>query len=575
VPSLTIETGNRRGQVLSFDRTVVIGRGSTADLVLEDGTVSRRHAVLTCTNDECVVSDLETANGTFVNGSRIAGPTPLADGDELRLGRMMLRFRSAHSPAAPTLEISIDTSESGTGERARSRSMASDVSVDLVDQGPPSPIVLAVDAEESPTRTGRGVDPQVMLAALTRRLEALSELAAEFGQTFDERSLLTRVMDRLFELLPQAERGMILLRGAKGELVPEVARTRSGETAHIAASRTLIAEVISRRQGVLSVDTQGDARFREVPSLVNLRIRSLICVPMLAYDDVYGVIQLDSTRDLRPFDESDVALVFAIARHLALAMANARLHAQLLGQELFQHDLVLARKIQQQFLTRHTPSAEGFSFSVEYRPALAVGGDFYDFLELPKGRIGIAVGDVSGKGVSAALYVAKLGSELRYNAAGQTEPADILGLVNRALAHDNEEGMFVTVTLVSVDPRSGEMKVANAGHLPPLVREASGAVRALEGAAGSPLGVRTASEFEQRTYVLDAGDVVVLYTDGVTEATDRNKRLFGDDRLREAVRMTPGTPDAVRDGVLSSVRTFLDGEPQNDDITVLAFGAAS
>ena len=547
MPSLIIETGTRKGQVLTFDGDAVIGRGVTADLVLDDGTVSRRHALLTWANGECRVADLETGNGTYVNGRRIREPTRLGEGDSVGVGRMRLRYASGAPPEA--------------------------AAVSLVDKGPASQIMLSVDADASDSASvlRRAPDPHKKLAALNRRLQVLNELAGDFGQTFEEQALLDRVMERLFEVLPQADRGMVLIKEPNGDLVPRIARKSSGEMGDMTASRTLIREVMTRRQGVLSVDTQGDERFQKVESLVDFSVRTVICVPMLAYDEVFGVIQLDSSKAIQPFDEADVSLVLAVARQLALAMANARMHSQLLDQELMNRDLVLARRIQQRFLTRHTPAVEGFAYAIEYTPALAVGGDFYDFIELPEGRIGVAVGDVSGKGVSAALYVAKLGSELRYNAVGETEPAEILSRVNAALAHDNEEAMFITVVLVSMDPATRELKVANAGHLPPLVRQANGKVVALEGGGSAPLGIREDTQFEQRTYILEDTDVVVLYTDGVTEATDRNQALFGDELLKATIRSARGTPGEIRKSVLTAIKAFRKDEPQNDDITVVAF----
>jgi serine phosphatase RsbU (regulator of sigma subunit) len=367
---------------------------------------------------------------------------------------------------------------------------------------------------------------------------------------------------------------MLLLQGEQGELLPRIARTRQGQATHIAASRTLIRQVISLRKGVLSVDTQGDERFRDVESLIGLGVRTLVCVPMLAYDQVYGVIQVDSSRGALPFDQSDVGLVFAMACQVATAVANARMHARLVAQELMQRDLQLARSIQRHFLPRGTPQLAGHCFAVEYTPALAVGGDYYDFLELPNGQTALAVGDVSGKGVSAALYVAKLGSELRYAAVGQTEPALILERVNDALARDdNEEAMFVTLVLVTLEAASGQLKIANAGHLTPLVRRASGTVERLDAPAQPPLGVREQAVFEQTSHRLEQRDVLVLYSDGVTEATSRSRALFGDERLSAAVGAADGTAGAVCAGIVSGVRAFLDGAPQNDDITVVTLGA--
>ncbi len=550
MPSLTIRTGNRSGEVFAFDHTVVIGRGTTTDLVLDDTTVSRRHAQFTWADGKCVVTDLRTGNGTFLNSRRITSPTLLADGDELWLGRVVLRYAS--------------------GRTADERD-AEAPSVALVDSdGPPAPIMMAVDPQARPAPNA---DPARVIATLNRRIEALNELGADLAGTFDEPVLLRKVMERLFELLPQAERGMLLLQGEDGELLPKIARTRGGEATQIAASRTLIRQVISLRKGVLSVDTHGDARLRDVDSLLAVGVRTLVCVPMLAYDQVYGVIQIDSTRAAVPFDEADVALAFAMACQLAMGVANARMHGQLVAQRLFERDLVLARKIQRRFLPRRPPQLPGLCFSVEYAPALAVGGDFYDFLELTDGQLGVAIGDVSGKGVSAALYVAKLGSELRYAALGQSEPAEILARVNDALATDNDDAMFVTLLLAAFDPASGELKVANAGHLTPLVRRAGGVVELLDAPAQSPLGIREHARFEQTGQRLDRRDVLVLYSDGVTEATSRSRALFGDERLLRAVAGAEGTAPDVCAGIVSAVRAFLDGEPQNDDITVVTFGA--
>lgn len=555
MPILTIQNGSRSGEAVPFDRTVVVGRGSTADVILDDTTVSRRHAVLTWANDECMVEDLQTQNGTFVNGKRLKAPVMLKDGDELRLGRVLVKYTGVASATMPI----------------PARPSTQEARVALVEGEGSAPIMVALDAESSGSAQLRRTDPQRLLASVTKRLELMNDLSGDLGQTFDDATLFDTVMRRLFDVLPQAERGIVLVKEeGTGELVPRIARSRSGQAADdIKASRTLLNEVVTRRQGILSIDTKGDAWFKESESLIDLKIRNVIVVPMLAYDEVYGVIQVDSSKIVQPFDEGDVSLVLAVARQLALAMAVARMHSRMLEQELFHRDLSLARKIQQRFLPSRPPDVTGFDFSYDYTPALAVGGDYYDFLELPEGAIGIAVGDVSGKGVSAALYVAKLGTELRYNAVGQTEPSEILRRLNATLARDNEEGMFVTLALVTLEPRFGRLKVANAGHLVPLVREARGRVEPLESPSNSPLGVREDDTFEQRTYELDRGDVVVLYTDGVTEAQDRAKALYGEERLVQAIARAPGTAPGVRDAVLKSVKEYFDGEAQNDDITVV------
>ena len=549
MPSLTIRTGQRANEVIAFDRTIVIGRGAV-DVVLDDSTVSRRHAELAWENGRCTVTDLRTGNGTFVNGRRLTAPTAITDGDELWLGRVVLRYSSGQADHA-----------------------SEPASAALLEEQDASPsIVMVMDARSSGVSASRGADVEQLIEQLNRRVEVLGELAADLAQTFDEQTMFGRVMERLFELLPRAERGLLLIQDDGGALVPKIARTRAGEDVRIGASRTLLQEVISRRQGILSVDAQGDQRFSAAESLIASGIRTLVCVPLYAYDRVYGVIQVDSTRGTLPFVEADLALALAVARQLAMALANARMHRQLLEQELFQRDLALARSIQRHFLPRHPPEVPGACFAVEYSPALAVGGDYYDFLYLPDGRLGLAIGDVSGKGVSAALYVAKLGSELRYAAAALDQPARILERVNAELAADNDEAMFVTLLLAALDPVSGQLAIVNAGHLRPVLRQRDGGVRLLDTPAQSPLGVREDVRFEQTLHQVDRSEVLALYSDGVTEATSRSRELFGDERLLQSVSRAAQTASGVCAALVAGVRAFLDGEPQNDDITVVTFG---
>lgn len=554
MPRLRITSGPRAGTAFSFDRTVVIGRGGMADLSLGDHTVSRRHALLSRGEGAWLVTDLSTSNGTFVNDVRITQATTLEDGDRLTLGAVTTEFdESGAEETGPAPGVSLSLAEA---------------------EGGGATVLMRMDPEGLETaRPGSREGVSQQPDSLSRRLRLLSDLAGTLSETFDETALLSRILDRLFDVLPQAERGFVMLRDpVSGEPVPKAVRTRAGDASVVAASRTLLREVIETRQGILSVDAIGDRRFSGAESMVGLGIRSVVCVPILARQHVYGVIQVDSTQPGQTFAADDMALMLGIGHQLGLSLANARLHSRLMEQELLQRDLLLAGRVQQRFLPRRLPEVEGYSFAVEYRPALELGGDFYAFLELADGRIGIAVGDVSGKGVSAALCVAKLSSDLRYHAAGQTEPAEILKRVNAALFGDLDEGMFVTAELLALNPATGDLKLASAGHPPPYVREAAGEVVPLGTTGGSALGVAEDAAFEQHTYVLDRADVVVLYTDGVTEAMTRESALFGEERLIATIRRSSRDPGPLLRAIAAEVEAFRGGEPPNDDLTIVCFG---
>jgi len=549
VPKLRIKIGVRAGTAFAFDAPVVLGRATSAEVRLDERTVSRRHAEVRQAASGWVAADLGTQNGTFVNGTRIAGPTPLKSGDRLTLGEVTLCFEDAVEEAAspqPVAEVKL-VEQQGAGAAA---------------------VVVRMDAEAVPLSAAEAARSRDLMG----RLQFLYDLAGELGGTFDETVVLERILGRLFELLPQAERGFILLKGPDGEIEPRAVRSRGRSNTGLTVSRTLVKEVMEKRQGLLSMDAREDSRFTRSQSMLGLAIRALICVPIISEDEVFGALQIDSTQQGLPLGEGDLALVLAVARQLALSLQKARLHARVLEEQLLHHDLALAGRLQQRFLPRGLPQVPGYAFAAEYSAALEVGGDLYAFLELADGMVGIAVGDVSGKGVSAALYMARLSSDLRIHAVGEKEPAVILGRVNRVLCDDLEEGMFVTVALLALDPRSGELRVARAGHPAPLVRDASGGLTELGASGDPPLGVSLDASFAQQRYELDRSDVVLVFTDGVTEAQNRSLELFGDERLAASVRRAGASPEDVRDAVLADVEAFVAGHAQNDDLTLVCFG---
>jgi sigma-B regulation protein RsbU (phosphoserine phosphatase) len=205
-----------------------------------------------------------------------------------------------------------------------------------------------------------------------------------------------------------------------------------------------------------------------------------------------------------------------------------------------------------------------------------VGGDFYDVIPLAEGRYAVVLGDVSGKGVSAALYMARMVSETRHQVARLEEPGAVLGALNDQLARGSQRGMFVTLACAIIDPARGAMSVANAGHLPPLVRPAGGGrPLALEAGVGPPLGIMEGVSYEVMVHAVEAGQVVVLYSDGVMEAQAADGSFYGMERLEEFLADTSGPPSVVCEKVLEAVHAFVGGHAQHDDMTLVTFGTKS
>jgi serine phosphatase RsbU (regulator of sigma subunit) len=549
MPKLVIQTGPRPGAECPLHGQVVIGRGAGADMTVEDARVSRRHALITCRDNVWRIQDLGSANGTHVNSRRITAETALRDGDVVRIGPMTAVFRQApelRPAAAPTAPAPAVHHSQDADEQ----------------------VLLRIGADRAAPSAGPGEDAELM----ARRLRFMEHVGSISDLVFDPKALLSFVVDELFDLVPRADRVFVMRWEREADkFVVAAARDRAGAGGRVTASRTLLKEVVTKREAVLIADSQTDKRYAQAESMLALRIRSAICAPIVFKDQVFGVIQIDSTVGTMPFGRTEMALTLGLASQVGLALGYAQIHERLVERELLERDLELARRIQRQFMPARTPEAAGYSFAVHFQPALAVGGDFYDFLDLPGGRTGIVVGDVSGKGVSAALYGARLASDLRHLAAGEPNAAAILAGANRATSRGNEESMFATATLVVLDPAAGRLTVASAGHPLPLLIHADGRIEEVGHAGDPPLGLDEQAAFHEHGFEMDPSAALLLYTDGIIEAANPKFESYGEQRLRDAMLASDRSAEGIVRSTVNAVEAFADGHPQSDDLTMVCF----
>lgn len=546
MPTLHVRSGNASARSVAVARTVLIGRGPGVDLWLLDTGVSTRHAIVRATESGVFVMDLGSQNGTFVNQRRVDTPVRLNPGDVLRLGDAVVEFRG-DAPVEPRDTTAIHFCESAQGN---------------------TQVLLSVRAEAP--RFDRRKDDGPVHAARARQAAFLDGIGKLLVRSLDAATLLSLVADRILDFLPQAERIFVLRsHGGAGVLDVEVSRARAGTTS-LVLSRALIQRVVEKREGLLYSDVQVDGAVTASDSL-QATVRSAMCAPMAFDGRLYGVLQVDTTSSVMAFAELDMHALMAVATQVAGALAYAALHHQQLAQGLLEHDLELARRIQRQFLPDRPPELDEFSFAVEYRPAQAVGGDFYDFIPLDRGRLAVVVGDVSGKGIAAAIYAASVLAEVRGLVTIGGDPVRALHELNRRLTSRDREGMFVTLALATLDTVTGELTLATAGHPLPLVRSRTGDVASLGRTGSPPLGIDEHARFESHRYALEPGDVVVAYTDGIPEAASSSDELFGSARLRQAIAAGRGTADGLRDAVVSTATTFLCGRSFSDDVTVVCF----
>jgi serine phosphatase RsbU (regulator of sigma subunit) len=357
--------------------------------------------------------------------------------------------------------------------------------------------------------------------------------------------------------------------------VPVETKARRGDDSQeMRISRTIVHKAMQEKTAILSADAATDSRFNMAQSITDFQIRSLICAPMIDGDgNSLGVIQIDTRDQHSRFTDLDLQVLAGVANQAAIAIDNASMHEAAIKQRALTRDLEVAREMQRALLPAESPNVPGYHFFQHYESALQVRGDYYDYVSLPDGRVAAVVGDVAGKGVSAAILMAKLSSDVRFWLAREEDPAKALGFINAAFSRHGWEDRFVTMIVAVLDPDENRVTLVNAGHMPPLLRNAQGKVKEIGGdEAGLPIGVLDDAEFEAFRYEMAPGDFLTMFTDGFSEAMNRNRDLFGLERLAEIAGNTSVASDSLGPYILEEVRKFAGDYPQSDDMCLVCFG---
>lgn len=557
MPSLYATSGPEEGTRYRIDKPVMIlGRSVQSDIHIADPRASRSHARIRANGERHILEDLQgrqdLGGGTFVNG-RIATWHLLQDSDEITIAGVTFRFE-------------IDEEIEPT-ERMRLTNILADLSDDDVESG--GSIHEAVEASTSNPRTMLASLGGPVLAEAHERLCTIYEVSNAIGTIFDQAQLIEAILGALLRVYRQASRLVFLtIDKETGELVERAEKIREGlATRKVPISRKVMQEVLEHKRAVIF----GGLSAEKNKSFTGMMTHSMLCAPLCVRGEIFGVIHLTSKDLISPFVRADLDLLAGIANQAAIAMQNAEMHHELLAQERLRHDVEIAREIQRRFLPLVPPRLHGWSFATEYQPAFAVGGDFYDFIPLGTERIGVLIGDVSGKGVSAALLMARVTSEFRTLAMIEPAPEAVMARVNASLVAAGYEGVFVTACYMVIDLQRGELSYCNAGHLPPLVRRRNtGEVERLE-TGDLALGVLDETEFTHVTVPLGFGDVVVLMSDGVVESTNAQSEQLGFARIEEVIGQSRAEADGTLEELMAAVRTFVGTASQYDDLTTVCF----
>lgn len=557
MPSLVFLAGPIAGRRYKLeDGEYVIGRRSDCQIFVPDMRVSRQHARLWRDGEGWTLEDLGSNNGTFINGVRLQAATALRNDDEILIAnnRIRVEAREGQSDSTKLTEggHAVTIVDVGTASLIKSRD-------DMGSQSGRYPIVSSGLISVADQRAVRLIE---------RKLDALTQILHATASSDSAEALLQKLVDALLDLFPQAEDVGVLVEDERtGELKVQCQKHRKQAFGgDLRVPGTIIQHVVSDRRGVLlgEASESGD----DDEGGVGTRMGA----PLIYHGAHYGVVYVESKT--AGFRQEDVDLLQAIATQAGLAIHATRVANQLARREKLERDLRVARQIQRSLLPASVPQVVGLDFAVHYEPAYQIGGDFYDFIWHDPAHLGLAVGDVAGKAISAALYMARLTSELRSRAPIARTPARLLRRVNQEIASLGDDGMFATLVYCIYDLENRSLVFTNAGHCTPLLRRGDRVFPLqAERAHTPPLGVTPDLEAGEARVQLHSGDTLIMVSDGILEARDARGNEYGLSRLSRRIRTARGGAEDIIKAILADIDSHSHdsaAQGQGDDMTIVA-----
>lgn len=561
------------GKVYPLDQgECLLGRRLDCHVCVNDQRASRRHARIRREGDGWHLEDLGSCNGTYINGRRVQGAARLRHGDEFAIGASKYRVDLTEEIASAAENAAVVVE----GHDAT-------VSLSLADLS---------DPRAFPRRDGGGLQRELDRAQ--RKLHAMYRISETLAGSLDPQTLLGRLVDHLLDLFPQA---------SVTAAVTVDPRTRQARTQAVRRRRTRDHDtqpgVVIPRAVIDRVIRQGSAVLLKAPSdfaggpadtmviknpLIGLSGEGMprpdqldavswrMGAPLAFRGESMGILHVEAEPALGFFSQDDLDLLGGVTAQASVVLHLIGVHQKLLARERLDYDLRVARQIQRNLLPREVPKLPSLDFAVHYEPAFHVGGDFYDFLYHDPARLSVVVGDVAGKAISGALFMARVTNEIRAAAPHEQTPPRVLQRVNRALTEVAEDGMFVTMVYLTIDLDRAAVRFSNAGHTMPLLRR-DGQVMQLEfdAARTLPCGIDPVLDVAEAVVTVKAGDVLLLYTDGLVEARSMSGEFYGLERLEQSFQRCTGGARESLEAVLSDLDRFVADAPQADDQTVVCF----
>ena len=551
---LLVESGPQSGQRFALASSTVLGRGQFADLVIADLAVSRRHAQIEPEGATWLLRDLDSANGTRHNGKVLLAPVRLDDGDAVELGQTRLRVRlpeRGETTAAPPPPLPV-----AVAEPPEATMMEADVRL-------PTPRAIY--------RTAPPGEMQAFVPGAERRQQVVQRL--QFFQRMAELLAIAGALDHqmrdalaaLAEVFPRCRRLAVVVRDSPHRPWRVLSqRVSAGDELDLGIVQALANAAQGANRVLLSAS---DAGVLPIAPALQPRLPAAVAAAVISNGGAQlGVLYLDAQDDGEALIARDADFLMSCAGQFGALLAAYR-HLDS-GRLVQGDDVELTRRIQRRFLPTVTPRFDGYEIADSYSAARIVGGDLFDFLTLPDGRPLFFIGDVSGKGVPAALLMARIGAQLRAVAARARNAAEVLQLLDAQMRPELESGMFMTAVAAVLDVARGGVDIASAGHPMPLLRRADTGIESLPVVAAPALGVG-GGRFPDTHVDLARGDGLLFYTDGLDEARNIADEPFGLSRAKALLASARSAGQAI-EALTSAVEAHRGEREAFDDLALIA-----
>ncbi len=514
---------------------------------VEDDMMSRRHARLFFANDHWNIEDLGSHNGTYLNGKKIRNSLPVAVGNHLVLGSTSIVLLDPGS---------ISVAPNSPRDEAEKEKTVFRLATELLEQ-------------DLIGGKNQAMSDETDLRRYAERLRILNEVHQALGRSIALDELLGLILDRVFDHL-HPQQGAIFLKKTGDEYYCAASRSTIDSSGGIIASRNLIREVAEKQLAALVLDVQTDDRFSDASSMVNAGVRSLIAAPLLGPAGPLGMMVLSSKLAVRQFTEEDLKLLVSLASIAALRISNVALAEEAAERRHLQEEVSLARSIQLALLPNLLPSLDGYEIYGENSPSRGISGDLYQIIQRQDQReCTFWMADVCGKGIGAALLTASLEALSAGPIEEGWEPDEICRQISHLLFRRTSPEKYATAFIAVLETVTGFIRYCNAGHCPALLIRAQGVVEWL-GPTGIPLGVLPNSEYSTEHATLAVGDTIILYTDGITEATNPKWEEYGAKRLADVCVQNQGVlPVQLARAIEADLERFAQGIPFADDRTMV------